>query len=258
MTTSTEVATGMYIYAFLRAASVSPENLAPQAAALIGIDGASIRFITHRSVSAAVSATEVRKIRPQRKNLAAHQEVVTHLARHCDMLPVAFGLIADDSEQVERLLTAHQETLQTQIDRVSGHVEMAVNLRWAVPNVVQHFVERYEPLAAARQLILSGAATRDDQIALGQQFERLLNAEREQHTDTFLDILTPHCKEIDIQPPREEADCMRLACLIHRDAETAFNDAVYSAAKLFSDEFAISFNGPWPTYSFVKLALNLE
>ncbi len=252
MTTSTNVATGMYIYAFLRNTDL------PQTQELLGIDGSPVHFVHHSGVSAAVSATEVRKLRPQRKNLAAHQEVVTYLARHYDMLPVAFGLIADDVEQVERLLKIHHETLQTQIDRVSGHVEMTVNLRWTVPNVVQHFVDRYEPLAEARKLILSGTASRDDQIALGQQFERLLNAEREQHTDTFLDILTPHCTEIDTQPPREEAECMRLACLIHRDSEAAFNDAVYNAAKLFSDEFAISFNGPWPTYSFVKLALNLE
>ena len=250
----TTIATGNYIYAFLRAESANNQALQ----AINGIDGSAVHFVSVGKVAAAISPTEVRKIRPQRKNLAAHQEVVTHLARNYDMLPVAFGLIADDLQQVEKLLQTHQETLIEQIDRVSGHLEMTVTLRWSVPNVVQYFVERHAELAEARAAIVAGTASRDDQIAMGQYFEKLLNAEREQHTAKFLEVLNPFCKEIDVQPPREEADCMRLACLIQREAETAFNDAVYRAAAMFSDDFSISFNGPWPTYSFVKLALSLE
>lgn len=250
----TMTSTGMYIYAFLRAESIQGRTHTE----LAGIDGSPVSFVTVGAIAAATSATEVKKIRPQRKNLAAHQDVVTHLARNYDMLPVAFGLIADDVQQVEQVLRSHQETLVEQINRVSGHLEMTVNLRWSVPNVVQYFVDRYEALSEARAAIAAGTATRDDQIAMGQYFEKLLNLEREQHTAKFLEVLNPFCKEIDVQPPREEADCMRLACLIQRDSEEAFNQAVYRAASLFSDDFSISFNGPWPTYSFVKLALSLE
>ncbi len=210
MSVSTNVSTGLYIYAFLKTNGTNP--VVPDS--VKGIDGASIQFQSAGNLAMAMSPTESKKIRPQRKNLAAHQEVVTYLAKNHDMLPVAFGLIADDVEQVNKLLSSHRQVLSEQIDRVAGHMEMNVNLRWAVPNVVQYFVERYSDLAEARNAIASGTATRDDQIAVGQLLERLINSEREEHTARFTEVLSGICKELDIQKPREEADVMRLACLI--------------------------------------------
>ena len=254
MSISTDVTTGLYIYAFL----VTDGSCPAVPDSLKGIDGATIQFQMAGKLVMAMSPTDAKKIRPQRKNLAAHQEVVTYLAKTHDMLPVAFGLIADDIAQVDKLLASHREVLTEQIERVAGHMEMNVNLRWVVPNVVQYFVERYSDLAEARNIIASGTATRDDQIAVGQLLERLVNSEREEHTARFTDLLNGICKEIDIQKPRDEADVMRLACLIPRDAEETFSQAVYKAAELFSDDFSIAFNGPWPPYSFVNLALSLE
>lgn len=254
MSLSTDVTTGLYIYAFLNTNGSCPT--VPDS--LKGIDGAALQFQLAGNLAMAMSPTESKKIRPQRKNLAAHQEVVTYLAKNYDMLPVAFGLIADDVNQVDKLLASHRDVLTEQIERVAGHMEMNVNLRWVVPNVVQYFVDRYSDLSEARGIIASGTATRDDQIAVGQLLERLVNSEREEHAARFTEVLNGFCKELDIQKPRDEADVMRLACLISRDAEEAFSQAVYKAASLFSDDFSIAFNGPWPPYSFVNLALSLE
>ncbi len=102
--------------------------------------------------------------------------------------------------------------------------------------------------------------------------EKLIAAERQEYTERFVSVLNGFrvgqpsatdqvvnlCKEIDVQPVRDDADVMRLACLIPRDAEETFNQAVYKAASEFSDEFSVAFNGPWPTYSFVNLSLSLE
>ncbi len=154
MSASTNVCTGHYIYAFLNTGGSSlqmPTNV-------VGIDGAAIQFQLAGNLAMAMSPIESKKIRPQRKNLAAHQEVVTYLARNYDMLPVAFGLIADDIDQVNRLLTTHHAVLTEQIARVAGHMEMYVNLRWAVPNVIQYFVERYSQLRKPETLLPAAAS----------------------------------------------------------------------------------------------------
>lgn len=254
MSLSTEVSTGLYIYAFLNTEGTQPQ----MPASIVGIDGANIQFQTSGNLAMAMSSIQAKKIRPQRKNLAAHQEVVTYLAKNYGMLPVAFGLIADDIEQVNRLLDSHRQVLTEQIERVAGHMEMSVTLRWTVPNVVQYFVDRYSQLAEARSAIASGHATRDDQITVGQLLESLINAERQLFTTSFTEVIEAVCKKIEVQPARDEADVMRLACLISRDAEEDFSQAVYKAAQLFSDDLSIAFNGPWPPYSFVSLALSLE
>ena len=249
-----EVAIGFYVYSFLR----SKDKDAVQAARLKGLEEADVTVIERGDLAVAVSPIVARKIRPQRKYLAAHQEIVTHLAKHWSMLPVSFGLIADNLDQVYYILDNNRDVLNEQIERVGGNVEMTVSLKWTAPNVPQYFVDRHPPLREARELIVEGKASRDDQIEMGRIFEKLLNAEREANTQVFLDALAPFSKELEVQPTREESDVMRLACLINRDMEPEFSAAVYRAAEAFSDDFAITFNGPWPPYSFVKLALSME
>ncbi len=254
MTTEIETATGYYVYAFLRAR----DQKAVEDAKLHGIEDNQVSVIARGDIAIAISPIVAKKIRPQRKFLAAHQEIVTTLSKHWSMLPVSFGLIADNVEQVVHILESNQTILNEQMDRVDSHVEMTLTMTWTAPNIPQYFVDRYPELAEARADIVSGIATRDDQIEMGRMFESLLNQERSIHTDKFLQVLEPLTKEIEAQPMRQESDVMRLACLIHRDSEEVFSQAVYKAAELFSDEFAISFNGPWPPYSFVKLALSME
>ena len=254
MSNATETATGFYVYAFLRA----EDHQAVLDAKLIGIEEADVTVLVEGDLAIAISPIAAKKIRPQRKFLAAHQEIVTFLSKHWSMLPVSFGLIADSAEQVSHILQSNKVILNEQIDRVDGQVEMTVSLKWTAENIPQYFVDRYQELAEARAAIVSGTASRDQQIEMGRMFESLLNQEREMHTNVFLQLLEPLAKEIDIQPARQESDVMRIACLIPRESEEEFNQAVYKAAELFSDAFAISFNGPWPPYSFVKLALSME
>ena len=254
MSAAIDTATGLYVYAFLRA----HDKQAIKHANMRGIEDAAIEVLTHADLAVAVSPIVAKKIRPQRKFLAAHQEIVTQLSKNWSALPVAFGLIADNEDQIQHILTANAKVLAEQIDRVEGQVEMSVSLRWTAENVPKYFVDRYAELAQARDAIASGTASRDDQIEMGRTFERLLNNERLDNTQKFLDVLQPITTEIDVQPTRQEAEVMRLACLIKRDQEEAFNQAIYSIAEGFTDDFAISFNGPWPPYSFVKLALSME
>jgi hypothetical protein len=223
-----------------------------------GIEDADIMVIERGDLAVVASPIVPKKIRPQRKFLAAHQEIVTQVAKRWSMLPVSFGLIADDLDQVHHILDKNRDILIEQLDRVGGNVEMTVALKWTAPNVPQYFVDRYPELQAARAMIVEGHASREDQIEMGRAYESLLNSERATHTQVFMDNLSPIAKELEVQSNREDADVMRLACLIHRDREEEFSAAVYQAAALFSDDFAITFNGPWPPYSFVKLALSME
>jgi len=254
MSSEIDGASGFYVYAFLR----SCDEQAISNAGLRGIDNAEVFSVAQGSLVVAVSRIASRKIRPLRKYMAAHQDIVTHISKNWSMLPVSFGLIADDLDQVNHILESNESVLNEQIDRVDGQVEMAVSLRWTAENVPQYFVDRYPTLCEARGLIVAGDTSRDDRIEMGRMFEKLLTSERDAHTQSFLDILGPVSKEVDVQPTRQESEVMKLACLIDRSTEVQFQTAVYKAAEMFSDEFAISFNGPWPPYSFVKLALSME
>ena len=248
------VATGLYVYSFIH----SKDFDSVERADLRGLNDTAVTSIQEGDLAILVSEISDRKIRPQRKFLAAHQHVVTEVARNWSALPVAFGLIADNEQHVRSLLQNNAEVLETQLARVANKVEMALSVQWTASNIFQYFMENHQDLAGSRDYVVSGQATREEQIELGRQFEQRLTAEREAYLERVLSVLNPLCGEIDLQPLRQEQEVIRIACLVSRDDVEAFEKLVYKAAEMFNDEFAFSFNGPWPPYSFVKLTLSME
>lgn len=243
-----------YIYALIK----SSDAALLQADAPGGMCGSPIELINAGEITAVASATAETKIRPQRKYLATHQQIVNWVAEKCSMLPVAFGLIAEDPEAVTRVIDSNSPTLLEQLSVVDGKVEMSLTLRWAVDNVFKYFVSQYDDLMEASQLIARGEASRDEQIELGRLFERLLTAEREKHTTHVMEMLSSIVVKSELQPQRDEFDIMRLACLINRSDVEAFSEKVFDIAKNFSDDYGFAFNGPWAPYSFVSLSLFLN
>ena len=254
MPAETAVTTGRYIYSFVNGSNASQI----MSKHLIGLYDTAVDVLTVGDLGVVVSAISETKIRPQRKLLAAHQHVVTEIAKNWNALPVAFGLIADDEDDVRSVLELNATLLSEQLERIQGKIEMFLSIQWTATNVFRYFIDRYPDLEQSRDYVATGQASREEQIELGRQFEQLLRAEREQFTVKVESILQPVCVEFDTQPLRAEAEILRMACLIERDAEAAFTEAVYQAASHFDDAFNFAFNGPWPPYSFVKLALSTE
>jgi hypothetical protein len=45
---------------------------------------------------------------------------------------------------------------------------------------------------------------------------------------------------------------MNLACLVRREAQEEFSAGVFAAAKLFDNNFAFDYSGPWAPHNFVE------
>ena len=210
------------------------------------------------SLAVVSSAIEVDTIRPRRQLLSAHQHVVSEIAKQWDILPVSFGLVANDDSELISVISSNTDELQEALTRVSGKVEMNLLMSWAVDNVFQYLVEKHPDMQAARDHIASGQASRDEMIELGRQFDQLLQAERAAHAETITTGLADVCDAIEVQDAKVETEIVRAQCLIPREAEEAFTAAIEAIAARFDDKYAFAFNGPWPPYSFVHLKLSVR
>ena len=99
--------------------------------------------------------------------------------------------------------------------------------------------------------------TQDDKIEVGRVFDRMLMEDREAHAQRVEEILSPHCAEIRRSKPRNEREAVTLACLVPREGQERFEAAVFEAAKLFDNNYAFDYNGPWAPHNFVDLTLDL-
>ena len=77
----------------------------------IGIGGNDVYTIRHGDFSAVVSDVPGKKLRPERRNLAAHQEVLKTLMNKQTPLPVAFGIVAASEGDIRKILGRNQKGL---------------------------------------------------------------------------------------------------------------------------------------------------
>jgi hypothetical protein len=224
-----------------------------------GIEGNSVYSIPAGRVAAVVSTVRMERMRPERFHLAAHQEVLKKLMAEATPLPMSFGILADSPQAVRNMLFRNQPALLEQLRRVAGKVEMGVRVTWDVPNIFEYFVNTHPELRQARDRFLGGPRepTQEDKIELGRMFDRLLNEDRETHSDKVETILAPHCAEIEPMKCRTEREVMNLACLVERSMRPQFESSVFAAAQQFDNNFAFDYNGPWAPHNFVEIDLEL-
>ncbi len=222
-----------------------------------GLNGAVLHTISCGQITAVVSDLVDKRIRPERKNLAAHNSVIKHLMGEVpSLLPVKFGTLANSAEAVRELLRENNDTLVAELDKVRGRVEMGLHVKLDVANVFEYMVNSQPELGALRDRVYGRqrGPTQMDQIELGSMFDRLLSKERERYTDAVIAVLGIRCADIKQNPPRD-GEVMNLACLVDRDAQQAFEDGVCEAANLFDSNFSFDFNGPWAPHNFVDVNL---
>ena len=227
---------------------------------LCGIDEQPVYAISQGSIAAVVSDCSRQKIRPERAHLIAHKEVLKQLMLKSTVLPMAFGTIAESLKSVRRMLSRSEETLLEKLKQVEGKVEMGLRVVWDVPNIFEFFVDNHPDLRAARDQVLSGnrVPRQAEKIELGALFERIMNEERDAHYTTIEEVLAPVCVEINRSPSPKLNEVVNLSCLVERERQKQLEDAVFSAARLFDNNFIFDFNGPWAPHSFVQMDLQLN
>jgi len=242
----------LFLYALVQA---TPEFHLERA----GIGETDVYTVTASGISAVVSTIPGPRLRPERRNLAAHQGVLNRLMESTAPLPMTFGTIAQGEDAVRKMLARNSNAILKQLAQVAGKVEMILRVKWDVPNIFEYFVCRNGVLMAARDQLFGpdSAPTQDDRLEIGRLFERVVSEEREEHTLRVEKALSTYCAEIKRNKCRSELDIMNLACLIPKEMVKVFEEKVLHAAESFDNSFAFDYSGPWPPYNFVKLSLEL-
>lgn len=241
---------GRYLYAVIDRAEAEEWGA-------IGIDGGLVYSTGDGQIAAVVSDVVNEKMRPERRRLAAHHEVLKRLMQTETVLPMAFGIVAENAEAIRRILLQNQEAFVEQLERFAGKVEMGLRVTWDVPNIFAYFVDTHAELRQLRDRCFRAGRepAQDEKLELGRLFDQYQRQDRTQHTERVLNTLDPVCYEIRENKPRTEHEVMNLACLVGRDEQKAFEEGVFAAAKFFDHHYAFDFNGPWPPHNFVDIAL---
>lgn len=255
VTTKKAAVTGLYLYA------IASKNEALASCKLQGIQDGLLHSIVYKDIMLVMSSIEQKKLRPERKNIAAHHAVLNHLmTNHVSMLPMRFGVIADSKKDALHLLSSNYTTINEKLKSIAGRVEMGVSISWDVPNIFEYLLSRHALLRDARDKLLADKGhqpSRDEKIEIGGLFSQILEQERESNTEIILSVLSPVCVDIIKGSPHTDTEVMNLSCLIAADKREEFDSKIDEASKLLDDNFVIKYTGPWPPHNFSKLNLSI-
>jgi Gas vesicle synthesis protein GvpL/GvpF len=241
---------GIYIYAI----GHSGDGALP---ALDGILGQPVFRLASGALGAIVSDCPLDAVRAERKHLAASQRVLSTLNQEFDLLPMAFGTVAQSAGALTDFLDEYAEMLTARLHDIAGTVEMSVRLQLDVPDAIAYLVQCTPELKIARDRLFGRhrPPSHGERIRLGQMCDAALRHYRDAQTAQMLTLLGPTCAEIRTLPVGLEKQIANLAMLVPRDAVERFEAAVNDLAAQLPDEFSFTMGGPWPPHNFVQLEL---
>jgi hypothetical protein len=241
---------GAYLYGFTDRAFQPPPDLR-------GLRGAAVNVIAFADVAAVVSAHPVQRLAPARCNVEPHHRVVRHVSSQAPLVPAAFGHVGDSEADILAVMQGNYVEIRREIDRLAHKCEIGLTVSWSVGNIFDHLVRTCRDLREARDRVFRGRTpSMNDKLQLGALFEATRTRERERLTPLALQPFAPVTCDVFTSPPRDEKTILNVALLVDRARLDAFEAALPQAAAAFDASVAITYSGPWPPYSFVRLRLS--
>ena len=244
---------GKYLYAIIR-------EHRPREFGRIGIGDRNdeVYTVRHKDLTCVVSNSPFRKYPVNRENCLAHQKVLEKLMEEYTVLPVRYGVIAENLDLVsEKLLKEYYEMLDEQLDGMKGKTELGLKVMWKeMPAVYQELVAENEELRKFRDAIRE-TATQDQRMELGKMVEVALQVKKESEQEMILTPLKKLASDSKDNFLMGEWMVINSVFLVDKSKMEEFDRKVNQLVEKHSCRSKFKYFGPVPPYNFVNVPIHL-
>ncbi|MFD0318293.1 GvpL/GvpF family gas vesicle protein [Streptomyces flavalbus] len=209
-----------------------------------------VRILKEGDLAAIVSEAP-EGLRPKRKDLLAHQNVLAEAGSAACVLPMRFGSIAPDDDSVTGVLAERADHYQERLRALEGKVEYnvkATHVEEAVLHRVMAENEEIRALAEANRQADGG--TYEQRLRLGELVAAAVQA-KEAEDAAELRRLLESAAAAESVGPQSTGWLANVSFLVARDSAETFLAAV-EQARASHPHLELRVNGPLPPYSFVE------
>jgi len=191
------------------------------------------------------------ELKPRRRDLLAHQHVLTEVSDKRSVLPMRFGSVSASDEDVRTVLTRHADRYEDQLQRLADRVEYNVK---AVhdEDAVLHQVLSEEPelrlMAEANRA--AGGGTYEERMRFGELVANAVRAREVRDARIVEEALAP-TTEAARPGPEGGGWFLSLSMLLPKDGAEPLLEAV-AGLENTHPWMKLRVNGPLPPYSFVE------
>jgi hypothetical protein len=220
-----------------------------------------VRILTYDDLAAVVSDAPQDQYDISRENLLAHQRVVTQAMTRSDVLPVAFGTVAESDQQVqEQLLRGAADELHRSLAEVQGCIELELKVLWNEERLFAEIVAENDDIRALRDSLVGQApeATHYERVQLGAMIAAAIQGKSEAEAASLLDALEPLAVATRVNDNFGDMMLLNAAFLVDKSQEQAFDARVQALGAAQAGRQIFQYVGPLPPYNFVDLRLQWE
>ena len=218
--------------------------------------------IHHQGLAAVVSDSPPIDYRliPQEavvRHLANHQYVIERVMKTHSIVPIMFGTMAEDEQEVTRILKRGYAQFDQAFEAMDDKVELEVVATWSdLDSVIKEIgdedrIRRFREEAASTR----GEAYEAARLELGKMVKSALDDRRADATSELVEALkecaVDHCPH-DVM---DDTMIMNVAFLIRRDEEKEFDEKVYQLDERYQGKVNFRCVGPLPPYSFSTMEI---
>ncbi|MEO1238054.1 MAG: GvpL/GvpF family gas vesicle protein [Pseudomonadota bacterium] len=198
------------------------------------------------------------EIRAKRRFLLAHARVLETAATSGTVLPMRFGMLADNLADVAELVLAQSDNIAQHFERLDGTMEFGVRIAFSGDDALAHELKRHPDLLAERDRLARGSG-HFQHAEFGRKLGEALERHRTDLQRKLIAALKDDVVDLVVRPPETEFQVLNAHILIKSDAEGDVPAKLDALAR--SLDFApgteprIELVGPAPLYNFVSLNL---
>ncbi|MFH8798909.1 GvpL/GvpF family gas vesicle protein [Streptomyces sp. NPDC017936] len=235
-----------YVYGITeRSHAALPEGLAG-----VGEPPLPVRVLTEGDLAAIVSDAP-ENLRPKRKDLLAHQNVLAEAGAEGCVLPMRFGSVAPDDKAVTGVLAERADHYAERLRALDGKVEYNVKATHVEEAVLHHVMAQSPELRAlAESNRQAGGGTYEQRLQLGEMVAAAVQAREAQDAAEVRQTLEPLAASVSVGP-ESTGWLANVSFLVERDSAAAFAEAV-DGLRREHPHLDVRLNGPLPPYSFVE------
>jgi len=200
---------------------------------------------------AAIVSDAPEGLRPKRKDLLAHQNVLAEAGAAGVVLPMRFGSVAPDDDTVTGVLADRAEHYKERLQALDGKVEYNVKATHQEEAVLHRVMsENPEIRAMSDANRQAGGGSYEQRLRLGEMVVAAVKDREVEDASELQRALEPVAADVSAGP-ESSGWLVNLSFLVDRDSAESFLAEV-EQVRTGHPHIELRVNGPLPPYSFVE------
>ncbi|MFE0551053.1 GvpL/GvpF family gas vesicle protein [Streptomyces pilosus] len=222
----------------------------PEGMGGVGDPSRPVRILRQGELAAVVSDAPD-GLRPKRRELLAHQNVLSEIGAAGCVLPMRFGSVAPDDDSVTGVLAERADHYLERLRALDGRVEYNIKANHVEDAVLHHVMAgNPEIRALAEANRQSGGGSYEDKIRLGEMVAAAVK-DKESEDGPALERALEGVADAVSVGPESTGWLANVSYLVKRESAEDFLAAV-ERVRADMPHLEVRLNGPLPPYSFVE------